>query len=83
MGDVLKYNDCGTVLPAAGDTRFLDKHNLSHRAFFREHLRTLMPRPSDGLFRRDLLENSGLSLLPALEEYTADVLLSGHILLTD
>ena len=83
MGDALKYNDCSSVLPAAGPARFLDRHDPAQRAYFREYLHTYAPPRSAGLFRTDLLEKSGLSLLPELGEYMADILLSGHILLTD
>ena len=78
FSDAAKYNDCSAVFRASRSA-FLDRDSLVHRREFRDLVWNL----GAGLIRRDLLAESGLGCMTDLMEYLPEILLSGHILLTD
>ncbi|MEE1036642.1 MAG: hypothetical protein U0L15_05950, partial [Oscillospiraceae bacterium] len=78
FSDAAKYNYCSAVFRASRSA-FLDRDSLAHRREFRDLVWNL----GAGLIRRDLLAESGLGCMTDLMEYLPEILLSGHILLTD
>ena len=82
MCDVMKYNASSTAIAVPGTDAFIDMASLSDRKRFREFLRENRDFVHDAVFRTDLAEASGLMNMENLQEYAADIILSGHIILT-
>ena len=80
LSAVLKYNECGTVIVTEDTHDFFALDSLYDRRRLRDDIRASRIDWHKAMFRSDLLENSGLSCMDNLEEYTVDVLLSGHTL---
>ena len=78
--DVLKYNDCGTVILSSSQSCFVDSFSLSARYSFRDELKKNNYPSHAALVRTDLLENSGLSCMADLQRFMVDILLSNHVI---
>ena len=81
LADVMKYNACGTVILTDGPSMFVDRDSIYDRRKFRELLRDKKIPCHKALFRRDLLEESGLGCMGDVRRYMADILLTNHILM--
>jgi len=78
--DILKYNNCGTVLFASEWKGFVDMQSLFGRYGFRKYLKNHKIPCHRVLLRSDLLKKSGLVCMDKLQNYMADILLSDHVI---
>lgn len=76
--DTLKFNCCGALLFGEQSLGFFDMGVPEHRLRLRRYLRENSAGIRKGVFRSDLLEESGLSCMEELQEYVPDIILSGH-----
>lgn len=79
--DVLKYNASSTVIMTQDWSSFIDRDSIYDRRKFREYLRANNIPYHKAMIRRDLLEESGLAGMGNLQEFIADIILSGHTIL--
>ncbi|MCI6435916.1 MAG: glycosyltransferase family 2 protein [Clostridiales bacterium] len=76
--DTLKYSYCSAVFFREPPLGFFDMGVPEHRLRLRRLLRAKAVPVRSGVFRSDLLEESGLSCMEELQEYVPDIILSGH-----
>lgn len=81
--DVMKYNNCGTVIFTSGQGGFTDSAYAPSRYHFREEVKKKKIPSHMAMVRTDLLENSGLSCMEDLRDYMTDILLADHVLMMD
>lgn len=78
MCDVLKYNACGTVISSKEQPAFADMACLEDRRKVRRFIQA-NDYIHNAVFKKDLLEASGLACMENLQEYAADIILSDHV----